>query len=72
MGAELLSDVTVHALQTRVEALERELHSARIHLRNILVVLEKFLEIRDPHLLTLVASDSQLGEARSFLNGDHK
>lgn len=67
-----MKEVTVHALQTRVEALERELHSARIHLRNILVVLEKFLEIRDPLLLTLVASDSQLGEARSFLNGDHK
>lgn len=67
-----MKEVTVHALQTRVEALERELHSARIHLRNILVVLEKFLEIRDPHLLALVTSDSQLGEARAFLNGDCK
>jgi hypothetical protein len=67
-----MKEVTVHALQARVEALERELHSARIHLRNILVVLEKFLEIKDPHLLSLVTPDSQLGEARAFLNGDHK
>lgn len=65
-----MKEVTVHALQTRVEALERELHSARIHLRNTLVVLEKFLEIKDPLLLRIVADDSILALARSFLDGD--
>jgi hypothetical protein len=65
-----MNDVTIHGMQERIEVLERELHAGRIHLRNILTVLEKFLEIKDPLLLRIVAEDSPIGLARSFLDGN--
>lgn len=68
-----MKDVTYQGLQERVEVLERELHTSKIFLREVLSLVEKRIEIDDPLLYSLIADDSLIAKARNFLKGtDHE